>query len=680
MRSLNILSILLFFILVAGISPVFSQPLQTLDYQFMVRDRQGNLVTGQEVTLELTVYKGDFGRRNAVYTEKHDVKISNDGLVKLRIGTGSSSRKFSDIVWDLDTPYYVRAVIDNIDVAGGTFEHSSRLIFYTPSLFSGSISNLADPFQGEEEQKVVEALTIEGDRMYLSNGSVVELPEYLANSNSLLIKAEKRDVSCYGEKDGSVDVTVSGGNPPYDFYWSNGKTTEDLNGLKAGEYQLYVTDSKGFTAVKRVWLQQPDSMHIDSRIADVSGIDREDGRIELDVSGGRPPYSYEWSNGSYSKDQAGLSPGPYKVRVTSESGCSVERSFLVREPVNVRFDKENVSCYGENTGSIRLHLEGGLPPYEVRWSNNRSGYIQRGLPAGKYYVYIKDSWGYTVLDSVSILQPYPLKISTNVSHIEDTLKGGMIELDVQGGMPPYHYMWSTTDTTEDLNDVQDGVYSVQVVDNNSCEARKNNIFVYRMMTDSRDSRKYKVITIGTQVWTAENMNYGKQINSDKVALKNGVVEKFCYNDDPEYCEMLGGLYTWNEMMRYSKSDELVRGETQGICPDGWHIPTADEWKILADYLGGEMVAGNRMKNYEYWPAPEGASQIHLDLSGFSAYPAGRMDMAGESYYLGKATSYWSATKNSWNNAWHRTITSRGSGLYRNSGNVGYRFSVRCVKD
>jgi uncharacterized protein (TIGR02145 family) len=236
------------------------------------------------------------------------------------------------------------------------------------------------------------------------------------------------------------------------------------------------------------------------------------------------------------------------------------------------------------------------------------------------------------------------------------------------------------DTTKNLNDIKDGVYSVTVTDRNSCEIVKNNIFVYRKMTDPRDTTKYDVITIGTQVWMAENLNYGKQINSDQEAIKNGIVEKYCYEDDPEYCDMLGGLYTWNEMMRYDHSDANIRGMTQGICPDGWHIPTSDEWKILADYLGGEMVAANRMKNYDYWNPPNGSREIHLDLSGFSAYPAGRMDMAGDSYYLGRSTSYWSSTKDNPQSAWHRTITNRGAGLYRNSGHIGYRFSVRCVKD
>ena len=658
----------------------YSQDLTPFTYQFILRDKDGEKIAYKEVSVNVGIYTENILNENLVYSEKHNVEVLGDGLVTIEIGNGNSNQDVSDIIWNIDKSYFVKAEVDDFSDDNYVFEHSSPLIFFTPQIFSGSANNLADPYLQFEESELVDVLKLKGNKLYLSNGSVVELPEYLKNSNSLLIDVQKRNVSCYGENDGAIDVTVKGGTPPYEFYWSNEKHTEDLNNLEAGDYTLYVTDKTGFTALKRIKVSQPERLEIESKVTDVSDIGKTDGRIDLDVSGGRPPYSYQWSNGSYSADQKELEPGRYKVTVFSKSKCSVEKNFVVKEPIKISFDKQNVKCYGGKSGSVRLGIRGGKSPYEIQWSNNKSGLFQDELSAGKYYVYVKDSWGNSVFDSVNVLQPYPLKVETVVQNVDAENGKGRIDLNVSGGIPPYKYRWSNMDTTKNLDDINDGVYSVTVSDINSCKAMKNNIFVYRMMVDMRDTTNYKVITIGSQVWMAENLNYGKQILNDQEALKNNVVEKYCYEDNPEYCKTLGGLYNWDEMMQYNNSDDNIKGETQGVCPDGWHIPTNDEWQILADYLGGEMVAANKMKNYDYWASPDRSNEIHLNLSGFSAYPSGRMDMTGESYYLRKSTSFWSATKDGRNKAWHRTMTNRGAGLYRNSGLSGYRFSVRCIKD
>lgn len=670
--------ILLFFIPLSIIS--YSQDLTPFTYQFVLRDQDGGKVAYKEVSVNVGIYTENILNENLIYSEEHNVEVLGDGLVTIEIGNGSSNQNVSDIIWNIDKSYFIKAEVNGFSDDNYMFEHSSPLVFFTPQIFAGSADNLADPAFRFEDSEFVDILKLKGNKMYLTNGSVVELPEYLNNSNSLLINVKKRNVSCYGENDGAIDVTVKGGTPPYEYYWSNEQYTEDLNNLKAGDYTLYVTDKTGFTALKRIKISQPDPLQIDFKVSDVTDIGKTDGRIDLSVSGGRPPYSYQWSNGSYSADQKDLAPGRYKVTVSSKSECGVEKDFVVKEPIKLSFDKQNVKCYGGNSGSVRLDIKGGLSPYEIQWSNNKSGLFQDELSAGKYYVYVRDSWGNSVFDSVNVLQPYPLKVEPVIQNVNAEKGNGSIDLNVSGGIPPYKYKWSTMDTTKKLKDIYDGVFSVTVSDINSCKAVKNNIFVYRMMLDERDTTNYRVITIGSQVWMAENLNYGKQILNNQEALKNSLVEKYCYEDNPEYCKVVGGLYNWDELMQYKNSDENIKGETQGICPDGWHIPTNDEWQILADYLGGEMVAANKMKNYDYWASPNRTNEIHLNLSGFSAYPSGRMDMTGESYYLNKSTSFWSATKDGRDKAWHRTITNRGSGLFRNSGLTGYRFSVRCIKD
>ncbi|MCX6272818.1 MAG: hypothetical protein NTU44_16695 [Bacteroidetes bacterium] len=157
--------------------------------------------------------------------------------------------------------------------------------------------------------------------------------------------------------------------------------------------------------------------------------------------------------------------------------------------------------------------------------------------------------------------------------------------------------------------------------------------------DFRDNQVYPTILIGTQCWMKKNMNIGVMVNSTVTGSShsdvsnNGVIEKYCFNNDPAYCAIYGGLYDWNEMMQYSTTAGV-----QGICPSGWHIPTDAEWTILTDYLGGEDVAGGKMKEtgLTHWTAPNiGAT----NESGFTAigtgirYYTGTFDGIKNSTYL-----------------------------------------------
>ncbi|MFT4535026.1 MAG: hypothetical protein ACJA1A_001388 [Saprospiraceae bacterium] len=103
---------------------------------------------------------------------------------------------------------------------------------------------------------------------------------------------------------------------------------------------------------------------------------------------------------------------------------------------------------------------------------------------------------------------------------------------------------------------------------------------FGFIIDSRDSKLYKTVTVGTQNWMAENLNYGTQIDGISDQTDNSIKEKYCYADIPANCTTYGGLYQWDEIMQYETT-----GVIQGLCPIGWHIPTDDEWKTLEMALG-----------------------------------------------------------------------------------------------
>jgi uncharacterized protein (TIGR02145 family) len=138
-----------------------------------------------------------------------------------------------------------------------------------------------------------------------------------------------------------------------------------------------------------------------------------------------------------------------------------------------------------------------------------------------------------------------------------------------------------------------------------------------------DSKYVNLVRIGTQIWMGENLNVGTRIDGSKDQTNNGISEKYCYNDVDYNCDIYGGLYQWNEMMQYNPAEDTgkVIGTTQGICPDGWHIPIIKEWNNITIFLGGDSDAGGKLKEagFAHWLAPnKGAT----NESGFTGLPGG----------------------------------------------------------
>ncbi|MCF6270716.1 MAG: hypothetical protein L3J41_13460, partial [Melioribacteraceae bacterium] len=180
-------------------------------------------------------------------------------------------------------------------------------------------------------------------------------------------------------------------------------------------------------------------------------------------------------------------------------------------------------------------------------------------------------------------------------------------------------------------------------------------------------KTYNTVQIGDQCWLKENLDVGSMIQGSEDATNNSTIEKYCYGNDPANCTTYGGLYQWNEAMQYSTTPG-----TQGICPDGWHIPTLSEFETLKTAVNND---GNALK-----AIGEGTgSGAGTNTSGFSALLAGYR--TGDGYFnaLGDNAHFWSSEGT--------TDAAYYLGLYTNSDNIYfiYRgtyfgFIVRCLKD
>ncbi|MBW2962683.1 beta strand repeat-containing protein, partial [Mesonia aestuariivivens] len=295
----------------------------------------------------------------------------------------------------------------------------------------------------------------------------VEEPAILSAS------AVATNVSCNGGSNGAVDLTVTGGNPPYTYAWNNTAITEDLSGLTAATYSVTVTDSKGCTATETVDVFEPIILSASAVATNVSCNGGSNGAVDLTVIGGNPPYTYAWNNTATTEDLSGLTAATYSVTVTDSKGCTATESVTVNgpSPITANGVATNVSCNGGSNGTIDLTVSGGTPPYTFVWSNTATTEDLTGLAAGTYEVTVTDDNGCTATESVEVTEPAVLSASAVATNIScNGGNNGAVDLTVTGGTAPYTYAWNNTATTEDITGLTAATYSVTVTDSKGCTA------------------------------------------------------------------------------------------------------------------------------------------------------------------------------------------------------------------
>jgi gliding motility-associated-like protein len=319
------------------------------------------------------------------------------------------------------------------------------------------------------------------------------------------------NISCNGESDGEISVSVSGGSPDcvtyapecYSYDWTscdpvNFPDASYQPDLSAGTYCVVVTDSNGCVATTEIPMVEPDPMESAGEISDYNGFGVScdgfcDGWISPEVIGGSGTYlAYTWISGDIGTNDpqaetlVELCPGVYELLILDTNNCSDTITFTITEPSELGLSVDNttdISCFGYSDGTIAVSGTGGVGPYDFEWNEGEYfGNVLGGLPADTFNLEMTDANGCMLFDQVILNQPDSFVVDLLVPVIDNGEfeipcvgdSSASIFTTIIGGIPDYEIVWSGPGiiNINDLNQVNlpAGTYTIVVTDDGGCEA------------------------------------------------------------------------------------------------------------------------------------------------------------------------------------------------------------------
>jgi gliding motility-associated-like protein len=264
--------------------------------------------------------------------------------------------------------------------------------------------------------------------------------------------------TCAGTCDGTATVGPTGGTPPYGYLWApdplTGQGTPQATGLCAGSNTVTITDDAGCSVVVPVLILEPLPLNASGVVTPVSCNGSCDGAITVTVSGGVAPYQYSWSpdpvSGQGTDTVEALCAGTWSVTITDANGCTLVLDFVLDDPpvLVVDLSTSNDQCFAACDGSASLSISGGVPSYEITWSDPNGNTLAvdvtdvAQLCAGDYSVVVVDANGCAVTLPFTITQP--AAIEAGLLFTGETCFGpcdGTAEVAPSGGTGPYTVLW-----------------------------------------------------------------------------------------------------------------------------------------------------------------------------------------------------------------------------------------------
>ncbi|HTA81889.1 MAG TPA: SBBP repeat-containing protein [Bacteroidia bacterium] len=288
---------------------------------------------------------------------------------------------------------------------------------------------------------------------------------------------------CNGDSGSIIIKTLTGGTSPYTYLWNTGNTSSGIRTL-VGSYSVTITDSKGCAEVTDTTMVQPGVLVATVTSTNALCYNGYGSMSTAGTTGGTLPYFYMWSNGS-TTSSISVVAGTDSVIVKDTNGCMASAKATITQPPQVVDSVvllSRIVCNGDSTGSAKVIVSGGVPPYSYVWSSftPQTTPTATGLPAGNYSVTVTDSNGCISTLSLSITQPAGVVTTAATPKAICIGQADTISATSTGGTPPYTYVWSTGVTSSSIivNPVVTTTYAViSTLDSNKCPGIADTITV-----------------------------------------------------------------------------------------------------------------------------------------------------------------------------------------------------------
>lgn len=310
-----------------------------------------------------------------------------------------------------------------------------------------------------------------------SNGCTQTASVNLVQNTSVVANiSAQTNVLCNGGATGTATAAGTGGNGVYQYAWSNGASTATADGLVAGTYLVVVTDAENCSATISVSISQPDALSANATATAQSAFGVNDGTATVNPAGGAGSYTYSWDNGGTTQTITDLAPGNYTVVVTDANGCTTEQTITVNSfncLLAATTSAADVTCHAGNNGSAEVLVTAGAAPFAFSWSNGATSQSVNNLSAGTYTVQVTDENLCPAVFTINIDEP--TAISANTTTTAESALGandGTASANPTGGSGVYTYLWNNGETTQSIQNLTPGLYTVVVTDEKGCSTEQ----------------------------------------------------------------------------------------------------------------------------------------------------------------------------------------------------------------
>jgi hypothetical protein len=313
-----------------------------------------------------------------------------------------------------------------------------------------------------------------------ANGCTISGSANVGNPLQIVLDVDVTNPPCGVAGTGSASVTVvSGGVAPFLYLWSTGATTSSISGLTPGTYTVTVTDFLGCQGIANAVVVPQSDVNLNLLTTPSSGCGLANGTASVVITGGTPPYSILWNNGSSASDLLGLAPGTYSVVVTDANGCGASGQVTVggTPGIDLNITGVNAGCANNGSANAMVTPGSGTPPFTYLWNTGATTPIINNLSAGTYSVTVTDAAGCTATKQVTVTGSSNLDVDATGTNV--TCFGGNngTATATVTGATNVDYMWSTGGNTKTVTGLAAGTYFVTVVDIASGCTASTNVFI-----------------------------------------------------------------------------------------------------------------------------------------------------------------------------------------------------------